>query len=175
MSHRALGPQFGEQLQLFMSTDELIEKVNKGDSSLGKEATPREQWEAPGGADTYGGRWKGQPLAAKKQADLEPGGSHHRHFSRGFDRMEPIMIQHGRLGKDRPTLSEGHHRLAWAQMHGISHLPVEHAMPSESWVEMKNYMSEKKKEPPPAPDVYPPIKVYRLSSGGTKRTDYLIH
>jgi hypothetical protein len=60
-------------------------------------------------------------------------------------------------------------------MQGNQFLNVEHVLPAQSWVDMKNHMSDRAKEPPPPSDHYPPIKLYRLSSGGTMHTDGFIH
>jgi hypothetical protein len=149
---------------MFIPTDELVEHAYKGDSNIG--GSPRQQWEDPGGAGGYGEEWEQKSLKAKKTADLQPGGSHHEKFA-GKDWLEapPVELRHFSSGAT--TLSEGHHRLAWAQIHGISHVAVSHEIvPPRPPSVLDN---------PPPSDHWPPIKVYRLSTGGTMRTDYLIH
>jgi hypothetical protein len=157
-----------------MTPDEIIDRANKGDTSLSKRKySPREQWEAPGGADAYGAGWEGVSLKEKKVADLSH--SHKRKFPTDVTQInEPVTLSHGRLGKDRPTLSEGHHRLAFAEHHGIPFIPVEHVMPSQSWVHMQDIMSDRRNQPPEPEPEYPPIKVYRLSTGLTMHTDDVI-
>jgi hypothetical protein len=154
-----------------MTPDEIIDRANKGDTSLSKRKySPREQWEAPGGADVYGAGWEGESLRAKKVADFEH--SHKRRFASGISHMEPVTLSHGRLGKDLPTLSEGHHRLAYAELHGVPFVNVEHVLPSPSWVEMQNILSETGRRPPrkPSPSYQGP-KIYTLSSGLTMRSE----
>lgn len=130
---------------MFMTPDELVDKVNKGDTAYQRVA-PRQQWEGPGSADLYGHRWSEKSLQEKKTFDLQPGGTHHEAFAgKPWGTVPPVTIQHGRPGK-APMLTEGHHRLAWAQMHGTPFINVEHHFPSASWVEMDAILSDERKQ-----------------------------
>lgn len=147
MSHAAVsGAQFHEQLPLFMHTDDIVDKVSKGDSFHRGKWTPREQWERPGGAEGYQG-YDEASLREKKTEDLQPGGSHHDKFARQAHRpqmMPPVEIYHSYLGKT-PQLTEGHHRLAWAQMHGTPYLNVEHRIPERDYLVMEQARSERRR------------------------------
>ena len=162
---------------MFMHTDDIVNTVRKGDSGLDK-ASPRDQWEAPGGADVYGHEWEGKSLRQKKTADLLHGGSHHHKFyGRDWDTAPPVTLWHPRNYESThgPELAEGHHRLAWAQMHGYQWMAVEHDLPTPEEVKRRQEHSDVMRAIRERPEEsYPPIKVVRLSTGGTIRTDHYI-
>lgn len=138
MSHEAIShAQFGEQLRLFMTPDELIDQTNKLDSrffNARDKVSPRDQWEAPD-SSKYGFN-KGVTLRTEKQTDL-------RRAAEGFDptyaafhtkpfaTMPPVELQY-RTGEEHPTMMQGHHRLAHAEMQGISHIAVSYR-PDVHW------------------------------------------
>lgn len=129
MSHRAVSQaQMGEQLRLFMSPQELIEGTHKVDSRFfeeRKDVSPRDQWEAPNSSK---GR-QGVTLRQEKQRDLEraktgSGEASWLKFHREpFATMPPVELMY-RNGEEHPTMMQGHHRLAHAEMQGISHIAV---------------------------------------------------
>lgn len=141
VSHAAISePQFHEQLKMFMTPQELIAGTHKVDSRFfdtrhdpGRTEqdrsthTPTEQWEAPN-SSKYGGN-RGVTLRREKQNDLEQsqrggGNAGWLKFHREpFATMPPIELQYWH-DEHRPTMMQGHHRLAHAETQGISHLAV---------------------------------------------------
>lgn len=121
MSHDALHPgQFGEQLKMFMSPQELIDTTDKADSRYSYEgAHPREQWERPGGSV------EGENLSVREEklAHLDRGD-----YKESFDKAPPVALFHGG-SSGRLKLADGHHRLAHAERAGIPFIAVEHYMP----------------------------------------------
>lgn len=123
MSHEAIShAQFGEQLKMFMSPDEIIDYAHKGDSAIS--GTPREEWEALG-SSTHG---PNTSLRGEKLADLDPGGSHYEKFygHKSWLSAPPIRIYHGFSSTADKWLAEGHHRLAFAEKHDIPLIAVRH-------------------------------------------------
>lgn len=123
MSHRAVsGQQFGEQLKMFMTPDEVIDSADKLDSALhsryhGEDSPhPREQWERP--------NQHGVSLRDYKRAALRSDNSGKKEkFNRSWDTAPPVELAH--YGS-RKTLVDGHHRLAWAEMRKIPYMAVTH-------------------------------------------------
>ncbi len=120
MSHRAISnQQFGEQLKMFMSPDELIDSTNKMDSAdydvyeNRAHASPRQQWE---------------PLRKSKLRDVETDPYYQHEFNHpSLDTMPPVELTHYRAyGSRRPLLSDGHHRLAVAEAAGMPFMAVIH-------------------------------------------------
>jgi hypothetical protein len=124
MSHGALHPgQFGEQLKMFMTPQELIDTADKADTRIaampgGPEPTPREQWEHPLSGE------KTSLRDERRQANAAQSG-------RSFEEAPPVALFHGG-SSGRLRLSDGHHRLAHAEEHGIPFIAVEHHFP-KSW------------------------------------------
>lgn len=121
MSHRAIsGQQFAGQLQMFMTPNEVVEKVHKGDTNW-PGLTPREQWEAPQtGAHE-------ESLRQTKLGNLSK--EEKRWRNQPYETMPPLHIVHqGAKSSHRPGMHlwDGHHRLALAERRGHSYVAVMH-------------------------------------------------
>lgn len=113
MSHRAVsGAQFGEQLKMFMSPDEIIDRYHKGDSAIS--ATPREEWESPGSGYEPGTSLKGSKLSALAKP------SYQKNFDRPWVTAPPVKVFANK------HLGDGHHRLAYAEKNKIPFMAVRH-------------------------------------------------
>ena len=134
MTRNLNGQQFGEQLQMFMTPDEIIDRTNKLDSryydpydNRAEGASPRFQWEDPrGGTPSVHGEEpfvRSRSLREEKLAGIEK----RPDFEKPFDTMPPVELTHyRRYGSKRPLLSQGHHRLAWAEKKKIPYIAVTH-------------------------------------------------
>lgn len=139
MSHRAIsGQQFGEQLKMFMTPDEIIDTVHKNDSRLsGHMWSPRAQWEHPESGYDYKNSAADVSLRQEKLGRLEQNEHVKKDFNRSWLSAPPVEIFHapesgrfpsGRKSAWQPgkTLTEGHHRLAYAEQKKIPYIAVTH-------------------------------------------------
>lgn len=104
------------QLALFASTDEIIHAWDKCDSdrsrSLGDgTATPYEQWTAPESD------YPSDDCSLRESKRYEINDHHYRLLEEGAP-VACYLAPHG------PTLADGHHRLAAAELEGLSFLPI---------------------------------------------------
>lgn len=137
MSHRSVSTQqFGEQLKMFMTPDELIDTTNKRDSEFydmydqkGR-GTPRQQWEHPhsGEASVHGEEpfVRNRSLRQQKLDRLATMDNYRDIREKPYETMPPVELTHYGWGSRRPQLSQGHHRLAHAEAKKIPYLAVTH-------------------------------------------------
>lgn len=108
----------GEQLAMFMTPGEIIDTTQKADyrPPLGERSgTPREQWEKK---NYYGSK---RSLKDEKTEDLI---SRDKYKFVTRESMPPVSIRHTATMKH---LTDGHHRLAFAELDKMPWVPVTHA------------------------------------------------
>jgi hypothetical protein len=98
---------------MFMSPQEIVNDVRKGDSLISNGRTAREQWEDP--ASGYTDSLRNENLNEIKTSKV-PG------YTGMMEDGTPLSIRHG----NGATLTDGHHRLAHHEQRGTAYLPVSH-------------------------------------------------